>query len=164
MEVNLQTGSLLECSWLSLPLGLRCFFSEIDISGCFGHAHFWKKCVFTGIWSEYPPRYSKILSGGSPEAFRSLSETICVSKALGQSWKAFCVETIMFFCKGGATDLFRRRTAKVTCTKYRACAQKLCAVFELAPTTGPRPVLPTPQEPLQINLFGESVRYREVST
>ena len=26
------------------------FFPEIDISGFFGHAHFWKKCVFAQIW------------------------------------------------------------------------------------------------------------------
>ena len=38
-------------------------------------------------------------SGGPQEAVRSLSETICVSKALGQSWKAFHAETIMFFCR-----------------------------------------------------------------
>ena len=46
------------------------FFPEIDNSGFFGHAHFGKKCVFVQIWSEYPPRYSKILSGSSQEAFR----------------------------------------------------------------------------------------------
>ena len=28
------------------------FFPEIDISGFFGHAHFWKKCVFAQIWSD----------------------------------------------------------------------------------------------------------------
>ena len=28
------------------------FFPEIDISGFFGHAHFWKKCVFVQIWSD----------------------------------------------------------------------------------------------------------------
>ena len=28
------------------------FFPEIDISRLFGHAHFWKKCVFAQIWSD----------------------------------------------------------------------------------------------------------------
>ena len=39
------------------------------------------------------------LSGGSLEVLRRLSETICASEALDQSWKAFHVEIIMFFCR-----------------------------------------------------------------
>ena len=49
------------------------FFPEIDMSGFFGHAHFWKKCDFAQIWSKYRPRYSKILLGSSQEALRILS-------------------------------------------------------------------------------------------
>ena len=121
-----------------------------------------EKCNFAQIWSNIhldTQRDSQEAlrrpSGDPQEAVRRLSETICVSKALGQSLKAFCAETIMFFCKSGAIDLFRRRVAKATCTKYRASAQKLSAVFRSLATTGPRPVLPTPLVPLQINLFGE---------
>ena len=160
MEVSFQTGSLLKSSWLSLPLGLRrLFFPKIDMSGFFGHVHFGKKCVSAQIWSKHPPRYSKILSGSLQEALQRhsevTSEAICVSNALGQSWKAFCAKTIVFFCQSGATDLKRRRVAKATCTKYRACAQKLSAVFRSLATSGARPELPRPSEPRQINLFGE---------
>ena len=105
------------------------FFPEIDMSGFFGHVPFWKKCDFAQIWSKYRPRYSKILSGSSQEAFRRpsgvpqeavrrLSETICVSKALEQSWNEFCAETIMFFCRKWRDRVFCLHGSDVTCTKY----------------------------------------------
>ena len=65
------------------------------------------------------------------------------------------MKTIVFFCKSDATEYFHRRVAKATCTKYRACAHKLFAVFRSLAVIGPRPVLSTPPEPLQINMFGE---------
>ena len=74
------------------------------------------------------------------------------------------MKTIVFFCKGDATDRFRRRVAKATCTKYRACAQKLSAEFRSLASSGPRPLIPTPSEPLQINLFGESLKDPPKST
>ena len=79
----------------------------------------------------------KMLSGDSYEASLSLLE------ATGwpdQSWEENLTNSYVFFCTSGATDLFRRRVAKATCTKYRACAQKLSAVFRGLAGIGPRPV------------------------
>ena len=128
------------------------FFPEIDMSGFFWTCPFFATVRFcfdlvkisTSILKETPGK----LSGGLQEALRRLSEAICASKALGQSWKAFCAETIVFFCKSGATDLRRRRVAKATCTKYRACAQKLSVFFDGGLGSGTRPVLSRPPEPL----------------
>ena len=56
-------------------------------------------------------------------------------------WKEKCAKTILFFSKSGATKCFRRRVAKATCTKYRACAQKWPAVFRGAAGIGPWPLI-----------------------
>ena len=75
---------------------------------------------------------------------------------LGTTFEEKCTaETIVFFCKSGATDLFRRRVEKAKCTKYGAGAQKLFAVFWNFPGLDQGPYLPIPPEPLQIDLFGE---------
>ena len=74
------------------------------------------------------------------EALRRLSKAICVSKSFNQSWMEKCNETIVFFYLKHVTDLFRRRVAKVTCTKYRACAQKLVRGNTAGATIAPRQV------------------------
>ena len=56
-------------------------------------------------------------------------------------WKEKCAKTLVFFSKSAASDYFRRRVAKATCTKYRACAQKLSAVFRGAAGIGPWPLI-----------------------
>ena len=97
--------------------------------------------------------------GSSPGALRRLQKASPSSlEAPGepdQSWKGNLMNSYVFFCKSDATDQKRRRVAKATCTKYRACAQKLSAEFRSLASVGPRPVIPRPLEPLQINLFGE---------
>ena len=156
MEVSFQTGSLLKSCCLSLPLGLqRFFFQKLTCLDFLDMPIFAKSEILLRFGQNIHPdnqRYSQEAlrrpSGGPQEAVRSLSETICVSNAFGQSWKTFCGETIMFFCNSGASDLFRRRVAKATCTKYRACAQKLSAVLADGSGIGPRHVLSTPREPL----------------
>ena len=64
--------------------------------------------------------------GSFQEARRRLSEAVYVSNALEHIWNIM---------------------AKVTCTKYHACASKLSAVFKLLANVSPRPVLARPPEP-----------------
>ena len=44
-------------------------------------------------------------------------------------------------------DHFRSRVSKATCAKYRACTQKLSAVFKGGPSIRPRHILARPPEP-----------------
>ena len=114
---------------------------------------FWRNLTFANILWKYWPRHSKRPSGATLEALRRFPGVLLGDKS---ALKGKCDETIMFFfCKSDATDHFCCRGAKVTCTKYHACAQKLSAVFTNGSGSSARPVLPTPPEPLQINLFGE---------
>ena len=84
------------------------FFPEIDMSGFFGHVPFWKKCDFGQIWSKYLPKYSKRVPGSSQEGLRGLSgdslRPSVTPRPWNSVWKAKCVETIVFFCKSGATE------------------------------------------------------------
>ena len=41
---------------------------------------------------------------------------------LGTTFGGKILICIVFFCKGDATEYFRRRVAKATCTEHRACA------------------------------------------
>ena len=115
----------------SLPQGL--LFLK-NISEILRHAHFQEIELLPIFGQNIHPD----TQGDSQEALWRLSEGI--SQLSGGIWwarsvlKQKCVETIVFFCKSGATDLFHRRMAKVTCTKYRACTQKLFAVSPTEPT------------------------------
>ena len=62
-------------------------------------------------------------------------------------WKKIRQIHMCFSVESGAGDLFRRRVAKVTCTKYRACAQKLSAVFRKFPVSDQGPYYQHRQNP-----------------
>ena len=104
-------------------------------------------------------KISRKLSGSSPGSSLGLSRRLsgALRKPSGDSlrqsgfgitFKGKSGQIMLFFCKSDATDHFRRRMAKATCTKYRACEQKLAAVFANGSSVGPGRVLATPPEPL----------------
>ena len=127
VEVSSQKVPLLGCSRRGF------YFWKINISEILRHAHF-EEIAFLLIFGQnvHPdtPRDSQealqVLSGDSQKASPSSLEA---TGEPDQSWKENLTNSYVFFCRKWATDLFRRRVAKVTCTKYRACAQKLSAVF-----------------------------------
>ena len=57
------------------------------------------------------------------------------------------MNSYVFFYKSDASDHFRRRLAKLTCTKYRACAQKLAAEFRGFPGLDQGPYYQHRQDP-----------------
>ena len=87
----------------SLPQGAF-FFWRNDIPEILRHVHFEQNAILLSFGENIDldtQRDSREalwkLSEGSQETLRELPDAICVSKALGQSWKAFHAETIMFF-------------------------------------------------------------------
>ena len=81
---------------------------------------FWRNCIFAHIWSLRRP------SGGFQKASPSSLEA---TGGPDQSWKGNLTNSYVFFCRKWRDRVFRLHGSEATCTKYRACAQKLSAVF-----------------------------------